>query len=192
MTAIVLAAGFSRRFGRKKLLMDINRKTMIAHVVDVVLSMDFDDSLLVYHDEEVKKAVANRNIRCVYNGAAADGLSTSVKCGIENSKAAEAYIFFPGDQPFIDRKTVEELLTAYSAGKGSIIVPTYDGCRGNPVIFSSIWRDKLECITGDTGGREIIKANARQVHYVEISNLKAGMDIDTWGQYSEYIGGIGK
>jgi molybdenum cofactor cytidylyltransferase len=184
MTAVILAAGSSRRFGGKKLLAEISGKPMLLNVVDLVMSIGFKEVLLVYQDEEVKKVIGDRDIRCIYNARAEEGQSTSVICGVLHAdQDTEGYMFFTGDQPFIDRGTVENVIQAFKAGKGSIVVPKYSGHKGNPVIFSSCWKDRLLSLSGDVGGREIIQENKEKVFFVEVPDIKKGLDIDTREQY---------
>jgi molybdenum cofactor cytidylyltransferase len=183
LTAVILAAGFSRRFGKEKLLMRVYDKPIILHVVDSVLEMGFRETILVYRNEEILKAVSGRKMKSVYNSAAADGISSSIKCGLRLTRSIDDYIFFTGDMPFINFDTVTQLLKAFHEGMGSIIVPRYGGYNGNPVIFASKWKGKLENLSGDTGGRTIIKGNQEEVYFVDIQDLKAGMDIDTMEEY---------
>ena len=182
-TAIILAAGFSRRFGREKLMMHLHGKPIAAHVIDAVLGAGFIETILVYRNEEISRLAEGKNIKCVYNPDSADGMSSSVKCGVRNSSPTDAFIFFAGDQPYIDCDTINQLITAFKTGKGTIVVPDYGGRKGSPVIFSSEWKPQLEKLTGDAGGRSVILANPEKVYPVSISNLKAGMDIDTWEDY---------
>jgi len=188
MTAIILAAGFSSRFGRDKLLTEINNRPMIANVVDLVADMNFDETILVFQDEKVRECAHAKDLKCVYNAASAEGISSSIRCGLRNSSGTDAFIFFMGDQPFLDKETVNKLLSAFYHRKGSIIVPEYCGKRGNPVIFSAAWKDALEGLSGDAGGRSIIYSNPEQVYFVDISNQRAGMDIDTPEAYSAVKG----
>jgi molybdenum cofactor cytidylyltransferase len=191
MRAIILAAGFASRFGGGKLLMELNHKPIIVHVMDLVLKIGFEEIILVYQDEEVRRLASNRNIQCIYNEKAAQGISSSIRYGICHSGPTDAYIFFMGDQPFIDAETVNRLLVAFYQGTASIIVPKYGGSIGNPVIFSSVWKERLISLIGDVGGRTIIKSNPDQVFWVEIANQKAGRDIDTWEDYLEFNGESG-
>jgi molybdenum cofactor cytidylyltransferase len=183
MTAIILAAGFSRRFGKEKLLMNIKGKPIVLHVIDLVLGMNFNENVLVFQNDEIGKLAEDKNIKCIYNPAAIEGISASIKCGIQNSDNADAYIFFLGDQPFIDSFTVNQLLKAYYEGKGSIIVPKYEGTNGNPVIFAAAWKEQLEGLCGDVGGKTIIKENPEKVFFIDAACRKAGNDIDTWEDY---------
>lgn len=190
MTAIILAAGLSKRFGGEKLLIGINNKPMLLHVVELVSGMKFEETILVYRHENVKKLAEGKNIKSVYNKDSAEGLSTSIKCGINNSGNTDAYIFFPGDQPFIDTESVIRLKEAFYTRRSSIIVPRFNGRNGNPVIFSSNWKERLQSLSGDTGGRTIIEANKNNVQFVDIYNEQAGMDIDTWEEFCSIKGGV--
>lgn len=186
MTAIILAAGFSKRFGGHKLLAEIEGKPIVQHVMEAVENSGFDEIILVSRSSAVKKLAEGRSIKVVHNSDAAKGISSSVKCGISNAKPTDAFMFFNGDQPFIDGEAVNRLKEAFAKGKGSIIVPQYNGENGNPVIFAAEWREMLGKTMGDIGGRTIIKTNPDKVCYVEIENTKAGMDIDTKEDYDAH------
>ncbi|QUH31683.1 molybdenum cofactor cytidylyltransferase [Vallitalea guaymasensis] len=183
VTAIILAAGFSRRFGKEKLLMKLDGKPMITHVIETIIKSDFKEIILVYQNEEIKKIAENYNVKHVYNQSSITGMSSSLKCAIMEASETDAYMFINGDQPFVDSQVIEELITTFNNRKESIIVPRYDGERGNPVIFGSNWKDDFLRITGDIGGRNIIKDNKEEVYYLDISESKWGLDIDTKEDY---------
>ncbi|WP_458788391.1 nucleotidyltransferase family protein, partial [Vallitalea sediminicola] len=115
--------------------------------------------------------------------SAITGMSSSIKCAIMKATETDAYMFINGDQPFVNSHVVEDLITTFNNRKESIIVPRYDGERGNPVIFGSNWKDDFLRITGDIGGRNIIKDNKDEVYYLDISESKWGLDIDTKEDY---------
>ncbi len=188
MVAVILAAGFSTRFGDNKLLAKLNGKPVIKCVSDTVQKCPFDKVLLVYHSPEVAKAVEGSSIKTVFNPLSAQGQSTSVKAGVMAAAATDAYMFFPGDQPFIDESTVISLQKAYYEGRGLIIAPTYNGKRGSPVIFDEYFKTALLSITGDTGGKTVIEANQEKLYEVPMENTAAGLDIDTREDYKKYGG----
>ena len=64
-----------------------------------------------------------------------------------------------------------------------IVVPKYNGKKGNPVIFSSMLKNDLLCIDGDQGGRSIIRKRQEEVRIVDFSDDILGKDIDTWDEY---------
>lgn len=183
ITAIILAAGFSRRFGKEKLLMKINKKPMISYVIDVVISSGFDEVILVYQNEAIRRIVNREDIIFAYNKESVQGMSTSVKCGIQKASKTDAYMFINGDQPFITIEVIHSLMDTFYKRKESIIVPKYNEKRGNPVIFSSQWKEQFLSVTGDKGGRNIIKNNPEEVFFIDIANNHCGMDMDTWEDY---------
>lgn len=192
MIAVILAAGLSKRFGGKKLLEKINGKPMILHVAELVTSYGFEQKILVYSDEEVLKAVSDYCMKdsvfhFLFNGRAAEGLSTSIKLAVENAepdRKGDGIMFFVGDQPFIDERTVRKLIGAFHQGNGSIIVPSYGANRGNPVIFSIKWFEQLKNLVGDVGGRIIMREHPEEVFEVTIEDSEIGKDIDTKEEYN--------
>jgi len=186
MTAIILAAGLSTRFGGDKLLAEIGGKPIILRVIETVRKCGFREIILVSRSSDVKELINDENIKVVVNKDAALGKSTSVKCGVSSAKYDDSFMFFAADQPFIDEKTVRALIEAYDSGKGSIIVPRYNGVSGNPVIFAGRWKQELLSLEGDMGGKAIINANPDEVCYVETGNPSAGIDIDTLDDYRTY------
>lgn len=194
MVAVILAAGLSRRFHGRKLLETINGKQMVLHGADLVGALCFERKILVYSDEEVRKAVLDNcktasEFHFLHNSHAEEGLSTSIKLALESlplkasTDIADGIMFFVGDQPFLDEATVNKLLEAFYQGKGSIIVPLYGNSRGNPVIFSGKWMEQLKKLEGDVGGRTIIRENPGEVWEVPVENSAIGRDIDTKAEW---------
>lgn len=179
MTAIILAAGFSQRFGGQKLMEKINGMPMIRRVADAVRALGFKRVVLVYRQRRVKRAAKDRGITYARNAAAAEGIGSSVRCGVKAAGADDAYIFFMGDQPFVCGETVQRLRGAFEKGLGSIVVPRYAGRAGNPVVFGAEWRPALQNLKGDAGGRTLIRENADKVCYIDVPDAAAGMDVDT-------------
>lgn len=188
MVAVILAAGFSTRFGDNKLMAKLNGKPVIKCVSDTVLKCPFDKIILVYHSDEVAKAVESSSIRTVFNPLSAQGQSTSVNAGVAAAEETDAYMFFPGDQPFIDESTVISLQKAYYEGRGLIVAPAYNGKRGSPVIFDEFFKKALLSISGDTGGKTVIEANQEKLYELPVENTAAGLDIDTREDYMKYGG----
>ncbi len=190
ITAVILAAGLSKRFSGQKLLAHIGEKPMVKHVVDLVTAMDFERRIFVYSNDEVLRGAFESADQAAafilrYNPSAEDGLSSSIRLALEHDEA-DGVIFFPGDQPLIDEATVGQLLKAFDEKKGSIIVPVYEGKRGNPVIFAGKWVEQLKDINGDVGGRKIIESNPREVWEVVIEDSWIGFDIDTREAFHAY------
>ncbi len=183
--AIVLAAGSSRRFGENKLNKEFLGRPVLHHVLDTVVETGLENPVVIYYNKgTLENKPYSNQLTFVYNKDAPQGMSTSIICGILHSPMADAYMFINGDQPLISVQLLAKLIEAYMKGLGSIIVPRYQGMRGNPTIFSTKWREGLLQISGDKGGRDFIKNYPEEVYFVDIDDIYMGMDIDTQEDYN--------
>lgn len=178
--AVVLASGYGKRMGQNKLLMHIDGKPMIQYVLDNVEKNDFYERHIVTAYKEVENiAAAYGDFHTVINTHPEFGQSHSVVLGTKHCSAeCDGYMFFTGDMPKLTCETVNKLLKVF-AKEDKIVVPVYGSNPGNPVIFPKRFRKTLLDLTGDAGGRQIIKAFREQVVYVPVTDKKQGMDIDT-------------
>lgn len=189
ISGIILAAGSSKRMGRQKLLLPFKDSTILESVIRTACSCkSIGEIIVVYQSGEVYEKVKKYDVKAVYNPIAELGQSTSVIAGVKNSDPrTQAYTFIMGDQPFISPDVVEELIGIWEQNKSSIIVPRYNGENGMPTIFSRNFKKNLMNITGDKGGREVIKANIDKVIFVDIDETMAGFDVDTLEDYEEML-----
>lgn len=190
MIGIILAAGFSKRMGQNKLILPFKDSTIIESVIKEVLSSNLDQAYIVCREDEVKGLAGKYPIHIIVNKRAYEGQSTSIVKALEQIEARDhndSYMFFMGDQPLIHRQFINEMIDFYYENKASILVPLYHNKRGTPVIFSSKWKDDLLKLTGDEGGRQIIRQNMKEVLAYEVDNEYLGRDIDTMDGYKEIL-----
>ena len=179
--AIVLAAGQSRRMGEtNKMTVDVGGKPMVRHVVEAAKSSKVDDVHVVtgHQADQVEAALEGLDVHFVSNEKFAEGLSTSLAAGVRAVESeADRVIVLLGDMPFLTAKMIDELL---DAGKqnDSIVMATFDGKRGNPVLWPRRYYEDLKRIQGDTGARHLIGMNAAEVIEVNIGEA-ASLDLDT-------------
>ncbi|GAA0727716.1 molybdenum cofactor cytidylyltransferase [Clostridium malenominatum] len=189
VSAVIMASGYGKRMGQNKLLMPLKGKPVLEHVINSIKRCDFNEIILVGRDKEVLDLGFDKGISIVENHEAYKGQSQSIKLGVENAnKNSEGYMFFTGDQPFIDNRTINLLLGEHYENKDKIICPMYKGERGSPVIFPSIYREALLNLQGDEGGRSIMKSNLEEIIFVQIEDGKILMDIDTPEEYERLVG----
>lgn len=159
VTAVVLAAGESRRMGRvNKMLVEVDGKPMIRHVVERALaSRAFGVHVVVGHQaEKVRKALDGCDVRFVECSNYSAGLSRSLKSGIEALSYIEARgaLVLLGDMPDVSTNLIDQMITSLDpANDGLIVLPVHDGKRGNPVLWSSRLFEDLKNLQGDQGGR---------------------------------------
>lgn len=179
-----MAAGFSRRMNRDKLTLEVGGVTVVERVIRAVKGSKVEDMVIVYRTNRIRELGEKYGIKPLYNQKAELGQSESIKLGINNSsKETTGFMFFVGDQPFLNSDIINRLIEVFQAGHYPIIVPEYTGQRGNPVIFSSSLKNELLGLEGDSGGRSIIKKRYNDIKTVPIDNDILGKDMDTWEEY---------
>jgi molybdenum cofactor cytidylyltransferase len=182
--AVVLAAGRSSRMGGpNKLLAEIGGRPLVRIVAEQALASRARPVVIVtgHQRERVEAALAGLPITCVHNPHYADGLGTSLKTAIAALPAdINGAIVCLGDMPQVDAALIDRLIGAIDPDKGALVaVPTIDGKRGNPVVWSRRFFPDLIAVEGDVGARHLIGRYAEAVVEVPVSGNAALTDIDT-------------
>ena len=184
IAAIVLAAGRSTRMGgRNKLLAEIGGKPLVRIAVEEALASRAKPVIVVtgHERERVEAALAGLPVKLVHNREFADGLATSVRTGIATVPAeADGAVICLGDMPQVDAALIDRLIAAFDPEQGALgVVPTIDGKRGNPVLWSRRFFPDLMSIEGDIGARRLIGRYGEAVIEVPVTGKAALTDIDT-------------
>ncbi len=192
ISAIVLAAGESRRMGSTKQLLPLEGKVLLQDALDSLEKSEVDEVILVLgHDaERIRREVTAPHARIVFNANYATGMVTSIQQGLAVlDESADAFFIVLGDLPGIGpavyNQLIEEFRRAHPA-KG-IIVPVYQSKRGHPVLFSIKYREESLRLRGDIGLREILLNHPGEILPVEVETDAILADIDTPEQYREYL-----
>ena len=183
VAAIVLAAGRSRRMGGpNKMTATIGGQPMVRIAAEAALASRADPVIVVtgHRAAEVEAALAGHDVQLAHNPAYADGLSTSLKRGIDSlPPEIDGAVILLADMPGVDAAVIDRLIAAFDpAAGGLIVVPTFEGKRGNPVLWSRRLFADLHTVEGDTGGRHLIGAHRDAVVEVEVGPAVA-LDVDT-------------
>lgn len=184
---ILLAAGNSKRFNGNKLTTELKGKPMYMHIVNKVISMNFNKIICVTKYNEIENALLNSNIHLVINNNSEIGISSSIKLGINEDKSADAYMFMVCDQPFIRKETLEELINLFKRTNKGIACIGNKERTGNPVIFSKKYIDELLCLEGDTGGKKVVNKHLNDLEILQVNNEIELVDIDTKEKLTQLI-----
>ncbi len=176
---ILLASGNSTRFKGNKLLALVDNKPMYMNVVQKILKLNFSKVILVTQYEEIKTSLVKQPIQVVMNKNSELGISHSIKLGIESDMEADAYMFMVCDQPFISTESIERLIDNFIKGNKGMACVQYKGRLKNPTIFSRKYKSELLNLTGDVGGKFIMKKHLDDLERIEIIHEVELMDIDT-------------
>jgi molybdenum cofactor cytidylyltransferase len=185
IAAVVLAAGRSRRMAphNKLLVADRTGKAMITRVIDNVLSSNARPILVVtgHQAEQIQNALGGRPVRYVHAADYAQGLSASLKAGIAAvPEECAAVLVCLGDMPLVTGRMLDRLLASYDPDEGRLIVlPTFRGKQGNPMLWDRRFFPEILDITGDSGARFLLGKHIEVVAEVEMADDAVLRDFDT-------------
>jgi molybdenum cofactor cytidylyltransferase len=184
VAGLVLAAGRSTRMGGpNKLTEEINGRPLVRIATEQVLASRAKPVIVVtgHQRERVERALAGLPVTFVHNPNFAEGLSTSLKSGIAAVPAeADGAIVCLGDMPQVSAALIDRLIGAFDPARGALVViPTIEGKRGNPVLWSRRFFPDLLTVEGDVGARHLIAGYAEAVAEVPIEDDAALIDVDT-------------
>jgi molybdenum cofactor cytidylyltransferase len=184
IAAVVLAAGRSTRMGGpNKLLAEIAGRPLVRIAVEQALASRAKPVIVVtgHERERVEAVLKGLSVQFVHNPDFAVGLGGSVRTGIAAvPAAADGAIVCLGDMPQVDAALIDRLIAGFSPEQGALaVVPTIEGQRGNPVLWSRRFFPDLMAIEGDVGARNLINRYGEAVVEVPVTGKGALVDVDT-------------
>ena len=190
ISAVILAAGESRRMGtQNKLLLQIGSEVLIRKFVKSVCASAADAVLVVlgHEAEKIKAVLQDQALRFVKNTCYEKGMTTSIQSGVNAaSRESVGFMICLADLPFAETSDLNRLIQAFTDFRRTesslIIVPVFQGQRGNPVLFSAEFRDKLLAHNGE-GCKGIVSKYPQSVREVSMENDNLLRDIDTPEDY---------
>ena len=187
IAAILLVAGQSKRMGgENKLTKKIQGVPLIKHSVKNILAAPIDELIIVlgYQKEIIEKVIdKNEKIKFVFNKDFENGMASSIKTGLNNlSEKTEAFFICLGDMPMVNHDIYNQLIK--SKDNKEIIVPTYKGQQGNPVLFNKSMKEKIMRITGDIGAKKTLELNKDKILNLEINDQSITKGFDTQNDFN--------
>jgi len=188
ISSILLAAGLSKRMkGENKLTKKIQGIPLIKHSVKNILDSSINELIIVlgYQKEIIEKLIdQHEKIKFVFNKDFESGMSSSIKIGLNHlSNNTEAFFICLGDMPMVSANIYDFLIKSRS--QKDILVPTYKGRQGNPILFSKSMKEKIMSINGDVGAKKILELYNNKILNLEINDhgvtrgFNAQMDFDS-------------
>lgn len=189
VSAILLAAGTSSRMGNaNKLLLPIQGKTILQHTAENVSLSRVDEIIAVIGEDaqETQKILQPLNLTVVTNPDYAGGMSTSIRTGIQAvNPHSDAAIILLADQPNLQPQTIDRFVACFARREHKIVAAKFGKIIGNPVLFHRTFFADLLSLSGDVGGRAILKKYARQVTTVKIPSEDV-CDVDTPADFAYF------
>jgi molybdenum cofactor cytidylyltransferase len=187
ISAIILAAGQSRRMGRSKMPLPWGGRTVLGQVIHVLRSAGITDVRVVTGGDRqvVEQIAADEGARCIFNSDYALGeMLSSLQAGLRAMpEAAEAALVALGDQPHMQPETVRLLAAEYARNAAPLIVPSYRLRRGHPwLVRRALWSEIME-MRAPASPRDFLNAHAKEIGYLVVETPTILQDLDTPEDY---------
>lgn len=198
VSAVLLAAGESRRMGEvNKLGLKVKGTPLLRRTAETLLASKLQEIVVVLgHEAEKANAILEGlPLKFFYNKDYRDGQMTSVYQGLSSlSKICDGVMICLSDQPLLQTDDVNVLIDAFGqldhgCSHGSVLVPTYEGKRGNPIILDYQHRQQILNGERNLGCKKLIEKNPELVSSFEMSNNHVVVDLDTPEEYAALSAG---
>jgi molybdenum cofactor cytidylyltransferase len=186
VSSVVLAAGKSTRMGQQKLLMPYKGHSMVDHLLQKITNTNTFSTIVVTGSDSsrIEKELKSARAIIVYNERFEEGMLSSVQKGIAALGIESAgFLILLGDQPMVAEKVINRLIALFQKTPKGLLVPTFLGKRGHPVLIDTKFRDEIGKLSQAIGLRELFLNHPEDVLEVEIESDAILKDIDTIEDY---------
>jgi molybdenum cofactor cytidylyltransferase len=189
VSAIILAAGTSRRMGQAKQLLPLGGSTILAQTIQNVRSATLHQKILVLGSsaDAISRQLPSallEGLKVVVNQGYRQGIASSLHEGLSAlDQQSDAALIILGDQPFIRSQTLDQLIESYRHSRAQVVIPSYRGTRGNPVLLDRSLFPEVMQLEGDIGCRAIFGKHLDGILNVEVEDVGVLLDIDNLEDY---------
>jgi molybdenum cofactor cytidylyltransferase len=187
ISAIILAAGQSKRMGRPKMLLPWGELTVIERVLVTFLHAGIEDIVVVTGGarQQVENAIDNYPVRKIHNSEYERGeMLSSLQCGLrEMPDQVHATLIGLGDQPQVQEESVRLICESYQESKAGLVVPSFQRKRGHPWLVSRFLWNKVLVLKPPETLRDFLNQYADHIHYVNVESPSVLADLDTPEDY---------
>lgn len=191
VSAILLAAGSSRRMGQLKQLLPLHDKPIIRHCLDNLITSGIENivAVLGYRGDEVLAAIQEMPVQIVLNENQESEMAESVRIGLRAiAEKSSGVLVCLSDHPLVSVDTLKSLMQCFREAPDKIIIPLYKGKRGHPTLFP---RNVIEEIFEAGTLRDIIDKNGSRLKFLKVQDEGVILDMDTKEDYDKVLKKIG-
>lgn len=190
VVAVILAAGASTRMGRPKMLLPFGDTTVIETVTNSVTAARVSHTVIVlgYDWQRIYTHVEHLPAEVIVNPRPDLGMSSSAQWAVaQMNQQVDGILFVLGDQPFIPTVVHDAVIDAFMYHPDSIIVPTFGGKRGHPVLFSARFREEILALPTDKGLNSLLHQHPEVVHEVPVDTDTILLQMNTPEEYQQML-----
>lgn len=187
IAALVLAAGASERMGEPKALLTIHGKTFLNHIITTLHSARILHQYIVLgaNAERILPTLDRNSGTVVVNKHWEEGQLSSIVTGITalDRELYHGVMICPVDHPLISQSLLVDVLHGFWKSGKNIILPTYHGKRGHPVLFGKAMLDELCSAPNTEGAKAVIRKYPDEIFEVPVTDEGILLNIDTPSDY---------
>ncbi|MGC2398362.1 MAG: nucleotidyltransferase family protein [Acidobacteriaceae bacterium] len=189
ISAVILAAGTSRRMGQPKQLLPMGESTMLAQTIENLFAAELEEIVLVLGSfaETIQRNLSSQllqRLKIVLNHSYEQGIAGSLRVGLSSvDPRSSAALIVLGDQPFVHPRTLDLIVHEYRRSRAKIAVPVYREQRGNPVLLDRSVFAEAMALEGDVGCRAIFPQHLKEIMNVKVEDSGVLLDVDDPADY---------
>jgi molybdenum cofactor cytidylyltransferase len=191
LAGLVLAAGESSRMGRDKALLDYRGRTFLEHILATLLEAGLDRVTVVlgHHAEEIQRAVRLDGATVIVNAEYRRGQTSSCQAGLRSleSEGVDAVVLCLVDHPAISTEVVGQIIEAYRSSNAPVVIPTYQGRRGHPVLIARPLFAELLALGASEGANSVVRKYRDLTRIVETDDPGVLIDVDDEQTYFKLV-----
>jgi molybdenum cofactor cytidylyltransferase len=191
IAGIILSAGASRRMGTPKALLSLDGETFLDRLIRLFSEVAVTPIVVLGHQAAQIQSGIQRGPQAAFvvNPDPERGMLSSLQYGLKAiPQAAEAVMFTPVDHPNLERSTLEKLIRQFNAASASVIVPTFQGDHGHPVLIARSLIAELLALPATAQASDVIHLYRTETSYISVDDPAVITDIDDRAAYAELLG----
>ncbi len=190
VVGVVLAAGESRRMGKLKALLPFGDRTVIEQVVHNLLQADLDGVSVVlgHRAPEIAAVLEPLPVHILYNDRYREGMTSSVQVAMRHIvPIPEAYLLALVDQPHVGHEPAQSVLEAFVQTQKGLVIPTYEGKRGHPIVLSCKYRQEVLALGREQGLNRVTRGHPEDTLELPLADDFILQDMDYPEEYEAVL-----
>jgi molybdenum cofactor cytidylyltransferase len=191
IAALILAAGESSRMGTDKACLNYKNHTFLETILNTLREAGVQRTAVVlgHHAEEIQRSVMLEGAEVVINPDFRRGQTSSLQMGLKalESQELEGIVLCLVDHPAVCAQTVRQVVDAFSDSLAPVVIPTYQGRRGHPVVIGRQLFGELKSLGTEAGANTIVQEYREATQFVEVNDPGILLDIDDPDSYRRSV-----
>jgi len=187
ISAVLLAAGLSRRMGRPKQLLSLGGRPAIVRCLENISGAMIDDIVVVVgtNADDIVAAIDALPVTIARNKDPESDMSQSLRVGLAKvSPVASGVFVCLADQPMVRSETLIRMCLCHLEKPGMIIIPVFHGEKGHPPLLPKEIIAEIDVVPTL---RDLIERHSGIVYHLEMADKGIVIDMDTWEDYQGMI-----